>query len=148
MADPFLWLTAAAVATTKIRLGFNICFVPQRHPIHLAKQLACLDRISGGRVSFGAGAGWIEEEAIVMGFAIKDRWKRTMEYIRAMKALWENETAGFEGKHTSFPPIYLYPSRSSSRGCRSSSDRAAPDSTTNMRCAGLPSIATAGFPAS
>jgi probable F420-dependent oxidoreductase len=109
MADPFIWLTAAAVATTRLRLGFNICLVPQRHPIHLAKQLACLDRISGGRVSFGAGAGWIEEEATVMGFAIKDRWKRTMEYIRAMKALWENETAGFEGEHVSFPPIYLYP---------------------------------------
>jgi len=67
MADPFIWLTAAAVATTKIRLGFNICLVPQRHPIILAKQLASLDQISGGRISFGAGAGWIEEEATVMG---------------------------------------------------------------------------------
>ncbi len=111
MADPFIWLTAAAVATSRIRLGFNICLVPQRHPIILAKQLASLDQISGGRISFGAGAGWIEEEAEVMGFPLKERWGRTMEHIRAMKALWSNEAAGFEGDFVSFPPIYLYPKR-------------------------------------
>ena len=111
MADPFIWLTAAAVATTTIRLGFNICLVPQRHPIILAKQLASLDQISGGRISFGAGAGWIEEEATVMGFPLKERWARTMEHIRAMKALWSSDAAGFEGQYVSFPPIHVYPKR-------------------------------------
>jgi probable F420-dependent oxidoreductase len=109
MADPFIWLTAAAVATTRLRLGFNICLVPQRHPIVLAKQLASLDRISGGRISFGAGAGWIKEEAEVMGFPLQERWARTMEYLRVMRALWSEEAAGFEGRFISFPPIHLYP---------------------------------------
>lgn len=111
MADPFIWLTAAAAATTTIRLGFNICLVPQRHPITLAKQLASLDQIANGRILFGAGAGWIEEEATVMGFPLKERWGRTMEHIRAMKALWSADAAGFEGQYVNFPPIHVYPKR-------------------------------------
>ncbi len=111
MADPFVWLTAAAVATTTIKLGFNICLVPQRNPIVLAKQLGSLDQISGGRILFGAGAGWIEEEATVMGFPLKERWGRTMEHIRAMKALWSADAAGFNGDYIAFPPIHVYPKR-------------------------------------
>jgi len=109
MADPFVWLTAAAVVTDRIKLGFNICLVPQREPIVLAKQLASLDHISGGRILFGAGAGWIEEEAQVFGFPLKERWARTMEHLRVLKTLWSADAAGFQGEFVSFPPIYCYP---------------------------------------
>jgi probable F420-dependent oxidoreductase len=109
MVDPLIWLTAAAVSSKTIRLGFNICLVPQRHPITLAKQLACLDHISGGRILFGAGAGWIEEESVTMGYAHKERWPRTMEFLRVMKVLWSEETPSFSGKHISFPPIHFFP---------------------------------------
>jgi len=109
MAEPVVWLTAAAVVTSRIRLGFNICLVPQRHPILMAKQLASLDRISNGRILFGAGAGWIEEEAAVFGYPIKERWSRTMEYLRAAKKLWTEDAAGFEGEFVRFDPVYCYP---------------------------------------
>jgi probable F420-dependent oxidoreductase len=109
MADPIVWLTAAAVATRTIRLGFNICLVPQREPIVLAKQLASLDHISNGRILFGAGAGWIEEEAQVFGFALKERWARTMEYLRIAKNLWTEDPAGYEGEFVRFDPIHCFP---------------------------------------
>jgi probable F420-dependent oxidoreductase len=109
MADPLIWLTAAAVATNKINLGFNICLVPQRHPITLAKQLASLNHLSNGRILFGAGAGWLPEESEVMGYSHKERWPRTMEYLRAMKVLWSEEKPSFTGQYISFPPIYMNP---------------------------------------
>jgi probable F420-dependent oxidoreductase len=109
MADPIVWLTAAAVATSSIRLGFNICLVPQREPIVLAKQLASLDHISGGRILFGAGAGWIEEEARVFGFPLKERWSRTMEYLRVILKLWTEDPAGYDGEFVSFDPIHCFP---------------------------------------
>lgn len=109
MAEPFIWLTAAAVVTSRIRLGFNICLVPQRHPIIMAKQLASLDRIANGRVLFGVGAGWIEEEAEAMGYPIRERWSRTMEYLRIAQALWTEDAAGYDGEYVSFPPVYCYP---------------------------------------
>ena len=109
MADPIVWLTAAAVATATIRLGFNICLVPQREPIVLAKQLASLDHISGGRILFGAGAGWIEEEARVFGFPIEQRWARTMEYLRVIRKLWTEDPAGYDGEFVRFDPIHCFP---------------------------------------
>jgi probable F420-dependent oxidoreductase len=109
MADPFIWLTAAAVATTRLRLGFNICLVPQRQPVVMAKQLACMDQLSGGRILFGAGAGWISEEAEAMGYPIEERWARTMDYLRAMKVLWTEEVPSYSGKYVSFPPIHCNP---------------------------------------
>lgn len=109
MADPIVWLTAAAAATSTIRLGFNICLVPQREPIVLAKQLASLDHVSGGRILFGAGAGWIEEEARVFGFPFKERWARTMDYLRAMLTLWTEDPAGHEGEFVRFDPVHCFP---------------------------------------
>jgi len=109
MAEPFVWLTAAAVVTSRIKLGFNICLVPQRHPILLAKQLASLDHISKGRILFGAGAGWIEEEALAMGYPIRERWSRTMEHLRIVKKLWSEDAAGYEGEYVRFDPVYCYP---------------------------------------
>jgi probable F420-dependent oxidoreductase len=109
MAEPVVWLTVAALATTRIKLGLNVCLVPQRHPILLAKQLASVDRVSKGRLLFGAGAGWIEEEAQSMGFPLKERWSRTMEHLRIVKRLWTEEVTAFEGEYHSFPAIHCYP---------------------------------------
>ncbi|MDG2003393.1 MAG: TIGR03619 family F420-dependent LLM class oxidoreductase [Novosphingobium sp.] len=109
MAEPVVWLTAAAVATSTIKLGFNICLVPQRHPILMAKQIASLDRISNGRVLFGAGAGWIEEEAAVFGYPLQERWSRTMENLRIVRKLWTEDPVGFDGEFIRFDPIHCYP---------------------------------------
>lgn len=109
MAELVVWLTAAAAATSRIKLGTNVCLVPQRHPILLAKQFASLDQISGGRLLFGAGAGWIEEEAAALGYPIKERWTRTMEHLHAVKRLWTEDPVGFEGQFVRFQPIHLFP---------------------------------------
>ncbi|HEX4378286.1 MAG TPA: TIGR03619 family F420-dependent LLM class oxidoreductase [Steroidobacteraceae bacterium] len=110
MPNPFIWLTAAAVATTKLKVGMDVCLVPQRNPLILAKEIACLDRISNGRFLFGAGAGWIEEEAAIMGgYPFDKRWPRTVECIQAMKKLWTQEKASFQGEYVSFPEVYCYP---------------------------------------
>lgn len=109
MAEPIVWLTAAATATSRIRLGTNVCLVPQRHPILLAKQLASLDRLSGGRLLFGAGAGWIEEEAIALGYPLAERWTRTVEHLRVLKRLWTEDPVGFQGQFIRFDPIHLFP---------------------------------------
>lgn len=109
MPDPLISLTAAAVATRELRLGLDVCLVPQRHPLVLAKAVATLDRISGGRVVFGIGTGWIEEEMAIMGFSPRDRWPRTMEYVRALKVLWTEEQASFSGDYIDFPEVYSFP---------------------------------------
>jgi probable F420-dependent oxidoreductase len=109
MAEAVVWLTAAAVVTNTIKLGFNICLVPQRHPILMAKQLASLDQISNGRLLFGAGAGWIEEEAGIFGYPLKERWSRTMEYLRVTKKLWTEDEVGYEGEFIRFDPVHCYP---------------------------------------
>lgn len=109
MPDPFIWLTAAAVTTSRLRLGLDICLVPQRNPLILAKEVACLDRISGGRLLLGVGSGWIEEEAEIMGVPVRSRWAKTMEHVRALKTIWTEETPSFTGEYVSFPPVYSYP---------------------------------------
>jgi len=109
MPDPFIWMTAAATATTRLKLGFDVCLVPQRNPIVLAKEVASLDVISNGRVVLGVGSGWIEEEAGIMGYPFKQRWPKTMEHLRALKTLWTEEQPSFEGEFVSFPPVYSYP---------------------------------------
>jgi probable F420-dependent oxidoreductase len=109
MPDQMVSLTAAAVATTTLRLGTNICIVPQHDPIQLAKQAATLDRISNGRLIFAYGTGWIEEEAEIFGYRFDQRLGITLDYMRAIKALWTSEPAEYSGKHVSFPPIHCNP---------------------------------------
>ncbi len=109
MPDQLISLTAAAVATTSLRLGTNICIVPQHDPIHLAKQAATLDLISNGRLIFACGTGWVEEEAEVFGYRFDQRLGVTLDYMRAIKALWTTEPASYSGPHVSFPPIHCNP---------------------------------------
>ncbi len=109
MPDPFVSLAAAAAVTTTLKFGTNICIVPQRNPIHLAKQVATLDHISGGRIIFAYGTGWIEEEAAVFGYRFDKRLGRTLDFMRAIKVLWTEDEASYSGEYISFPPIHCNP---------------------------------------
>ena len=93
--DPLVYLAAAASATKTVKLGTGICLVPERNPIRLAKEVATLDLVSGGRFVFGIGAGWLQGEAEVLGADFPRRWAQTREYVYAMKELWTEETAEF-----------------------------------------------------
>ncbi|MEM7218030.1 MAG: LLM class F420-dependent oxidoreductase [Pseudomonadota bacterium] len=107
--DPFVALGACAAVTEKIKLGTGICLVIERDPITLAKEVASLDMISGGRFIFGVGAGWNAEEMENHGANFKARWAIVREKILAMKQIWTEEAAEFHGEHVDFDPIWSYP---------------------------------------
>ncbi|MBM4383809.1 MAG: LLM class F420-dependent oxidoreductase [Deltaproteobacteria bacterium] len=107
--DPLIWLAFAAAAAQKLRLGTCILIVPQRNPVVLAKELATLDRLSGGRVELGLGVGWLREEFEALGVPWERRGERNDEYIAAMRALWAGPHAEFHGKFVDFPPVTCSP---------------------------------------
>lgn len=107
--DPFVALGAAAAATKKLRLGTGVCLVIERDPIVLAKEIASLDMISGGRVELGIGAGWNVEEMENHGAQFKKRWKIVREKILAMRQIWTKEAAEFHGEFVNFDPIWSFP---------------------------------------
>ncbi|BBX74410.1 LLM class F420-dependent oxidoreductase [Mycobacterium shinjukuense] len=107
--DPFVALTAAAVATQTLVLGTGIALIPERDPIHTAKQVASLDLVSGGRVVFGAGVGWLREEVANHGVDPAVRGRVADERLRAMIELWTQERAEFHGEFVDFDPIFCWP---------------------------------------
>ena len=107
--DPFVALTAAAVATERLVLGTGIALVIQRDPITMAKEAASLDFISGGRFQLGLGAGWIREEMRNHGTEPKTRLALMRERVLAMKEIWTTDEAEFHGKFVNFDPIYSWP---------------------------------------
>jgi len=107
--DPVVALAAAACATKRIRLGTFVTLIGQRDPIIAAKQFATLDRLSGGRVVVGCGAGWNAEEMADHGVPFKKRWTALREHITAMKRLWTEEVAEFHGELVDFEPSWMYP---------------------------------------
>jgi probable F420-dependent oxidoreductase len=107
--DPFVALTAAAVATERLRLGTGILLVAQRDPIVTAKAAASLDLVSGGRLSLGIGFGWNEDEMNDHGVEYRDRRARAREHMLAMRRLWEDEEAAFSGDYVSFEPSWSWP---------------------------------------
>jgi probable F420-dependent oxidoreductase len=107
--DPFVALSFAAAATTKILLGTGICLIPQREPIVTAKCVASLDRLSNGRFLFGIGGGWNVDEMENHGARYETRFKLMRERILAMKALWTQEEAAFHGEMVKFDPVWSYP---------------------------------------
>ena len=109
MPDPFTSLAAAAAVTTHLRFGTNVCVLPQHEPITLAKTVATLDRISQGRFSFAFGTGWIPDEPEVFGYRFDKRLGIALDYIAAMRVLWSEEEASYQGKYVSFPPIHCNP---------------------------------------
>lgn len=107
--DPFTALTFAAAHSKTLRLGTGICLVPEHNPVVLAKTVASLDKLSGGRFDFGVGIGWLEEEFTAVGVPWERRADRTREYLKAMKLLWTEEEPEFKGEFCSFPKAHLYP---------------------------------------
>lgn len=107
--DPFVALAAAAGATQSIKLGTGICLVSQRNPILLAKEVASLDRLSGGRFLFGIGAGWLREEMEALGTDFKTRWKLTAERVAAMKRAWTEDEVEYAGELVKVPRTWIYP---------------------------------------
>ncbi len=109
MADPFVSLMAAAAATRTIKLGTGICLVPQHDAITLAKTVATLDYLSGGRVILGVGAGWSEDECENHGVPFRRRWKALRERCEAMRTIWREEEASYDGEFAKFERIISYP---------------------------------------
>ncbi len=107
--DPFVALAAAAAVTKTIKLGTGICLVIQRDPIQMAKEVATLDQISGGRVLFGVGGGWNADEIANHGTEFKTRFKVMGERIAAMKAIWTEEEAEYHGEYVNFDRIIARP---------------------------------------
>jgi probable F420-dependent oxidoreductase len=107
--DPFVALTAAAVATQKLVLGTGIALLPQRDPILTAKEVSSLDLVSGGRFCFGVGVGWLREEIANHGVDPKVRGRVVEERLRAMIEIWTQEKAEFHGGLVDFDPIYSWP---------------------------------------
>jgi len=109
MADPCVSLMAAAAATTTIKLGTGVCLVVEHDPIVLAKTVATLDWLSGGRVLFGIGGGWNREEMAHHGTPFQRRWQVLRERVEAMQAIWTQEEASYSGEFVSFERIISYP---------------------------------------
>jgi probable F420-dependent oxidoreductase len=107
--DPFVSLSMAAAATKTLKLGTGICLVIEHDPIVLAKSVATLDHMSGGRFLFGIGGGWNKEEMENHGFPFDRRWKILRERIEAMKAIWTEEEASYKGEFVEFERIISYP---------------------------------------
>ncbi len=107
--DPLIWLAFAAAAAPSLRLGTCILIVPQRNPLVLAKELATLDRLSGGRLEIGIGVGWMKEEFDALGVPWERRGARNDEYIAAMRALWAGPHAEFHGEFVNFEPVTCSP---------------------------------------
>src|SRR5258706_10558909 len=107
--DPIIALTFLAAHRRRIRLGRGIIILPQRNPLVLAKELASLDVLSGGRLIFGGGIGCLEPEFAALGIPFADKGARTEEYLAAMVAIWSMEKPAFSGRFASFSGIQARP---------------------------------------
>jgi probable F420-dependent oxidoreductase len=107
--DPLVALAFAAAHTKRIRVATGIVILPQRNPVVLAKELASLDALSGGRLMFGMGVGYLEPEMTAVGVPMERRGARADEYLAAMRALWEQERPSFKGEFVRFSEVNAYP---------------------------------------
>ena len=107
--DPFVALTAAACATTTLRVGTAVCLVMERDPIVTAKEVASLDVVSGGRFELGVGAGWNREEMRNHGTEPRTRGKLLRERVEAMRAIWTEDEASYHGELVDFERIWSWP---------------------------------------
>jgi probable F420-dependent oxidoreductase len=109
MLDLFTTLTYLAAVTEHIRLGTAVCLVPQRNPVYTAKEVSTLDWLSGGRVDFGIGIGWLREEFDVLHEPFDERVPRTREYLAVMRSLWCDEVSSHDGEYYALPPCRMQP---------------------------------------
>ena len=109
LLEPLTALAYLAAVTDRVRLGTGICLVPQRNPVYTAKQVVDVDVLSGGRVDFGVGVGWLKEEFDVLGMPFEQRGARMDEYLEVMRSLWMDDISEHHGAHYDMPPCRLYP---------------------------------------
>jgi probable F420-dependent oxidoreductase len=107
--DPFVTLTAAAMATKKLKVGTGVCLVAQRDPIQTAKLVASIDQVSGGRFLFGIGNGWNQDEMEDHGTVFESRHKLARERVEAMKAIWTQTKPEYHGEFVNFGPMMAWP---------------------------------------
>jgi probable F420-dependent oxidoreductase len=107
--DPLLALAWAAAHTTTIRLATGIVILPQRNPVVLAKEIASLDVLSGGRFTFGIGVGYLEPEFRAIGADFENRGAVTDEFVEAMQHLWHDEHPEYHGRFADFAGVDAYP---------------------------------------
>ena len=109
LLEPLTTLSFLAATTSSVRLGTAMVLLPQRNPVYTAKEVATLDWLSDGRVDFGIGVGWLEEEFNAVNAPWPDRGRRTDEYIEVLKTLWCDETSAHEGEFYSLNPCQMFP---------------------------------------
>jgi probable F420-dependent oxidoreductase len=109
LLEPLTALTYLAAVTDTIRLGTGICLVPQRNPVYTAKQVVDLDVLSGGRVDFGVGIGWLAEEFAAVATPFERRGARCDEYLQVMRTLWTDELSEHHGELYDLPACKMYP---------------------------------------
>jgi probable F420-dependent oxidoreductase len=109
LIDPFVALGAAASATSTLRIGTAVALPAQRDVLQMAKEVATVDWLSGGRMIFGIGFGWNADEMANHGIAMRDRWDVVAEKVEAMKLLWTQETAEYHGKYVNFTESWAWP---------------------------------------
>jgi probable F420-dependent oxidoreductase len=107
--DPFVAMTAAVAATTTLKVATGVCLVPQRDPIHTAKQVATVDVLSAGRVIFGVGAGWNRQEMRNHGTDPRTRMRLLTERVQAMIEIWTNDEAEYHGQLVDFDRLQAWP---------------------------------------
>jgi probable F420-dependent oxidoreductase len=107
--DPLIGLSFAAAATSTIGLGTGVLLLPEHNPVLMAKQAATLDNLSGGRFTLGIGVGWSREEFDALGVPFERRAARTAEYVAAMRTLWRDDLASFDGEFVSFESVRVNP---------------------------------------
>lgn len=107
--DPLSWLTYVGAVTSTLRLITGVLVLPQRNPLVLAKQLATIDHLTGGRLELGIGVGWLREEFDALGVPFERRGRRTDEYLEAMRALWASDDASYEGEFVNFKGMSCNP---------------------------------------
>ena len=109
LPDPLIWMAYVAAATRRIGLGTAILILPQHNPVVVAKQVATLDHLSGGRILLGIGAGWLKEEFEALGVPFETRGRRTDECIKVLRELWQAEKPTFQGEFVRFKDAYCRP---------------------------------------
>jgi len=109
LLDPLVTLTYLAARTETVRLGTAMLLLPQRNPVYVAKEVATLDWLSGGRVDLGIGVGWLKEEFDALNTPWAQRGKRTDEYLEVLHTLWTDDVSSFTGETYQLPPCEMFP---------------------------------------
>jgi probable F420-dependent oxidoreductase len=109
LPDPLIWMAAMAAVTTRLRFMTGVIILPLRNPLVLAKQVATLDHLSGGRIELGIGVGWLKEEFEAVGVPFAKRGKRSDEYIAVLRKLWAEDGVSFDGEFVKFREVSSNP---------------------------------------